>query len=84
MMRCFSLSSSGSGSLLLVKGAIQSAFHVSMAHLPNCLWRQGYEFGDTRRAQCFCQWQERHGAQYGAHWLNSPVQKLLQCPLILL
>jgi len=45
----------GSGSLLLVKGAIQPALHVSMAQLPNRLGRQRYEFGDTRRAQPFCQ-----------------------------
>src|SRR5579864_3331002 len=71
-------------SFLFMEGAIQSAFDVPMPHLPNRLRRQRYKLCDTRSAHSSCKLQQRHGAQNGTHRLNTPVQKLLECLLILL
>jgi hypothetical protein len=69
---------SGSGSLFLVDGTIQSAVHMSMPHLPNRLRCQGYEPGDTAERSLLLPTTEARGTQSGAHRLNTPVQELLQ------
>jgi hypothetical protein len=66
---------SRSGPRLLVEGAFEAAFLVTVRHIANCLRSQGNHGGDSRSADALGQLGKRQGAKDNAHLLHSATQQ---------
>ena len=68
--------------LLLIKRAFEAPFLIAVGDPPDGLRCQGYNAGNTRRADSFGHLQQRHRPQDDAHLLNTANQQLLQVLLV--
>jgi hypothetical protein len=64
--------------LLLVEGAFEAAFLVTVTDLANGLWSQGNYGGNLWCADALGQLRQRHGAEYDSHLLHTTAQQLSQ------